>query len=217
MASESPRSYKKLSYKPEISDGIRTPELHKLIEFGKREKMISFIKKIKNQSLLNESINIKNGSGKTALHVAASVGDHDGTKILLENGAEIEATDRNGETPLHSTARYASYKVMKLLLQHSSNVNAQSNSQQTPLHLAVKGLSTQNVSYKVRGFMCIRLLISFGADPRFKNDANKTAREEIDELVSLFYTESCKTQNENVMALLGKKWMTAHFAYFVKT
>jgi len=66
----------------------------------------------------------------TPLYYAAYNVDPVMTKLLLENGAEVNALDYQGETPLH-TAVYHSYpnveeegiKVIKLLIENGSDVN----------------------------------------------------------------------------------------------
>lgn len=44
--------------------------------------------------------------GKTGLHIAAMHGHYQMVEILLGQGAEINAADKNGWTPLHCAAKY---------------------------------------------------------------------------------------------------------------
>ncbi|KAL3862043.1 hypothetical protein ACJMK2_008040 [Sinanodonta woodiana] len=49
----------------------------------------------------NYDINEADASGRTALHVAACHGNEHVVRLLLENGADINARDKNDNTPLH--------------------------------------------------------------------------------------------------------------------
>ncbi len=71
-------------------------------------------------------------TGSTLLHVAASQGHMERAQLLLENGANLEAKDKQGNTPLKLTlhcmmffrARSAEYlKVAGLLLKYGAKIN----------------------------------------------------------------------------------------------
>jgi len=47
-----------------------------------------------------EEINVLNGNGNTALHMAVHAGNHHVVKFLLDNGASLEAKNSDGETAL---------------------------------------------------------------------------------------------------------------------
>lgn len=111
-------------------------------------------------------IDEKTGWGDTALHRAAACGNTGVLKLLLSNGAEINAKDRAGNTSLHlaSSSRIdiiyfgrfnamaqrtwsmmeqnartseTSLNVVRLLLDHGANVNAVNFKGETALHLSV--------------------------------------------------------------------------------
>ena len=58
----------------------------------------------------------KSAKGRTALHQAAIFGETDGIRILLDNGANIEALSTKGFTPLMSAVDYGKKDAVELLL-----------------------------------------------------------------------------------------------------
>ena len=62
-------------------------------------------------------------------------------KMLINKGAEIDATDKRGFTSLHNAAYSNNIKAVQLLIENGANVNRKSrNSHYTSLHLAsIKG------------------------------------------------------------------------------
>jgi len=74
--------------------------------------------------------------GCTALHVAAHCGSVTMTKLLLSNGAKVDAREAWDETALHIAARSGSTEVCALLLAHGADINAANASDWTPLLVA---------------------------------------------------------------------------------
>lgn len=81
---------------------------------------------------------------RTALHVAVSAGALDSVRALLEQGADVNATDRYGSTPLCQAAYghifggdlNSESEIIRLLLAHGAKVNHHSKEGSTPLFFA---------------------------------------------------------------------------------
>jgi len=74
----------------------------------------------------------------TALHNVAFCDDVESAKLLLDEHADVNATNDAGETPLHVGAEHGGTRTVRLLLGHGASVNAVSKDGVTPLHKAAK-------------------------------------------------------------------------------
>ena len=80
--------------------------------------------------------------GSTPLHFAATKGYLQVMKILIDNGANVNAKNKNGLTPLHYAVdvNYSSSrnceKVVKLLMDNGADISIKGNNGLTPLDLA---------------------------------------------------------------------------------
>ena len=74
----------------------------------------------------------------TPLHQAAQAGDIDKVRILISEGADVNAKDEFGITPLHEAAQYeyGHKDVVELLVTKGANVDAKTKQGQTALDLA---------------------------------------------------------------------------------
>ena len=61
---------------------------------------------------------------KTALHFAAIYGHVDVAKVLIQNGADVNAVDVQKCTALHRGAQKGHVDVAKVLLENGADVNA---------------------------------------------------------------------------------------------
>ena len=57
---------------------------------------------------------------RTPLHKAVCGGHIDIVRLLVENGAEVNARDGNDETPLHKAAERGYIEVVRLLVENGA-------------------------------------------------------------------------------------------------
>ena len=75
-----------------------------------------------------------------SLHYAASKGQIESLRILIEDGPKININERDEKnmTPLHHACIHGHLNIVKLLLANKARIDCRQNSQATPLHLASK-------------------------------------------------------------------------------
>jgi len=75
----------------------------------------------------------------TPLHLAAQQGDSDIVRILLEEGAMVDAVETStGYTPLHYAAGQGHSDLCELLIRFGADPDALTGNQDSPLHLAIE-------------------------------------------------------------------------------
>ncbi|CAN9196308.1 unnamed protein product [Alternaria alternata] len=108
---------------------------------------------------------VKDEGGQTALHWAVRGGSVLVMKLLLDNGANIEAKDKDSMTALHLAASEGNKAMVRLLVDLGADIEAKNKNNMTALHLAaLKGEKA-----------VVRLLVDLGADIEAKNKNNMTA------------------------------------------
>lgn len=112
-------------------------------------------------------VSILSTDGWTPLHLAAFFGKDDAARLLLNNGAPVNARSTNPmqNTPLHAAAAGKHTAAAKLLIDHGASVNARQHGGWTPLHAAA-----QNGDIELA-----KALVASGADVQSRADNNQTA------------------------------------------
>ncbi|KAH7379029.1 ankyrin repeat-containing domain protein [Cadophora sp. MPI-SDFR-AT-0126] len=95
--------------------------------------------------------------GRTPLMWAAVRADTTNLRVLIENRANVSATDCEGKTALHIAIATGSYECVKILLQYKADVNICDKFGYTPLHSAARPESLE-------GAAIIEMLCSLGAN-----------------------------------------------------
>lgn len=117
--------------------------------------------------LISRGADINKPSGKstindydTPLHSAIGDGKSAFLKMMLKNGADVNAKDGHGRTPLHRAVDYKDFKAIDVLLEHNAQPNFPDNYGQTPLHLMCLKMGRFEESIGVR---ITRTLLSKGS------------------------------------------------------
>ena len=82
-------------------------------------------------------VNVKDCYKRSALQFAALNGHVDVAKVLIQNGADVNAVNEDKETALHYAAWEGHVDVATLLIQNGVDVNAVDQWKRTALHNAI--------------------------------------------------------------------------------
>jgi uncharacterized protein len=108
------------------------------------------------------------GDGWTPLHLAAAFGAPEAVRVLLENGAQVDAVSKNPQTnqPLHAAlALGRNPETIELLLAAGANPNARQTGGFTPIFSAAAA-NRRDLA---------EILIANGADAAIQNDFGQSA------------------------------------------
>ncbi|KAK2170032.1 hypothetical protein NP493_1167g00007 [Ridgeia piscesae] len=108
--------------------------------------------------------------GLQAIHYAAKAGKVEASRMLLENGADVNATTKKGSTPLHIATLAGKPEVVKLLLKEDADVNMLSKYKDdvfSPLYMAAQ-IGHQEI---------VVLLLAHGADHTHQTANGATSRD----------------------------------------
>jgi ankyrin repeat protein len=100
-------------------------------------------------------------TGNTPLHIATCAGNLPMAKLLLKNGADVDARCHLGSTALHDAY---SPEMIDLLITQGATVDAQNNKGATPLHFSVE----------CEDFVTVEALLSNNARIDIENKAGET-------------------------------------------
>lgn len=112
-------------------------------------------------------VNSRDSSGHTALLLSAQYGYSELDEIftlLLNKGADIDATNADGVTPLMASTNRNDTRAAIFLLAHQANVNLRNKEGDTALHIAAAGLHTE----------IVKALLASGAEVDARDAQGKT-------------------------------------------
>ena len=99
------------------------------------------------------------------LHWAASNGEAETVKILLDYSIDANVHDMWGNSPLHATLRSSETEAAKILMEYGADVNARNNEGQSPLQLAIEEDSSVDM---------VMLLLERGANTKLRDSSGTT-------------------------------------------
>lgn len=151
--------------------------LHLAAEFYSEEVMNAII-------AMKPELDLKDGFGNTALHVAVKNNNYYAVEKLLDAGASKDIKDKNGMTPIMSALLLKSddkifnnYTYITLLHNSGAGLFNTDNDGNTMLHIAVAN-DIDNV------INVVNYLIDNGMETNVKNKFNKTALQIVNEKVA---------------------------------
>lgn len=112
----------------------------------------------------SELVDLRNSRENTPLFYAIDRGSPDIVQVLLDKGADINASNVNGETPLHQAITTDNIVISNMLISRGSNIEAKDKQDNTPLHHCVFWNASETA----------RLLVDNGALIDSKNRSGRT-------------------------------------------
>ncbi len=88
--------------------------------------------------------------GWPLINIASMLGELAIISQLLDQGADINATDSMGNTALHRAAGKGQLKTVKLLISRGSNINAVNSNNQTALYIAASTGQIKTIQYLIK-------------------------------------------------------------------
>jgi len=127
--------------------------------------------------------NNKDSLGNTPLHNVWLV---ENIRILLKNGANVNAVNNNGDNALIKRLYHRSKKEnIKALIKGGINLNYKTKRGETALHIMTRN------SFYPEGREIMKLIIEAGADLTIKDKYGKTAKQQLESHIS-FYKDGKK-------------------------
>ena len=125
------------------------PEKYTPIHLAARCGSADILDKLLNYVKQPSDLDLRNKDGDTALHIA--IGENSLAKVamLLNNEADLLATNTRGKSPIHIAAQCATAYILDTLLNHleqPSDLILRDTYGDTPLHLAVESSSSTKVA-----------------------------------------------------------------------
>lgn len=119
------------------------------------------------------TVNCRDGQGNTPLIQAVDGGHEVICKILLDQGAQVDADD-NGQTALHLAAERGHVGIGKMLLAYGANINAYTRlTGQTPYHIACENNREAFINLLKESGADVQLLVHKPSPAQLQQELNK--------------------------------------------
>lgn len=168
-------------------------------------------------------LNERNTGMEIPMFKAATHNSMEGVKYLIENGADVNAVDKDGKTPLHAVAGEAfNDEMVKALVEYGANVNATDKKDETPLHkvarkkipesLAGKPPPQPVASRKSPNSVPSKKVPHYEADKETDKGANKSTNKKADKNQTMKIVECLVQNGANVNAINRQGKTPLHLA-----
>ncbi|ANB59930.1 ankyrin repeat domain-containing protein [Anoxybacteroides amylolyticum] len=117
------------------------------------------------QMINKQTVKERDKDGNTPLHYAIDSGDIELVRLLVQHGADVNATNEAGTTPLMKAAQFGQTEIVKFLYAHGADINRTDDQGETALSKAVEGNQVATVQF----------LLQAGANVNIKTTIGKTA------------------------------------------
>ena len=143
-----------------VQDENHETPLHTSSSYGHLQNVRLLLK-------LGANVMAKNVHGQIPLHRVSqcqyfSEENVDVTRLLLQQGTDVNSRDKNQATPLHFASFRGHFEISLALLDHGADINARNADGQTPLHRV-----PMSIESRYSGYNCHRvaeLMLERGAD-----------------------------------------------------
>ncbi|KAG6991162.1 hypothetical protein G7Y79_00056g090430 [Physcia stellaris] len=140
------------------------------IHFAARYGSDDILDKLLNYVEQPSDIDLYDGGGNTALHIAVQSSSSTKVAALLEKQADLLVKNAIGRTPIHSAAQYGTPEILDLLLgyvKQTCDLDLRDKDGNTALHLAIKAGDPDNAKMLLKkgADLTIHVVDGFGRTP----------------------------------------------------
>jgi len=166
------------------------PLLHVAVSLGRKDCVETLV-------YYGADTNEVDSYGLTPLHHAASNCFDDIAKVLLENGADVNARERDTNcTASCAAATRGDLRLLQVLVENSANINLAERSGMTPLHWACQLGNEPMVKYLLENNADLNVRDNSNSTPIFRAKAEKRT-----EIIKLLEAHLCKINNITTLPL----------------
>ena len=128
----SPQSHIRLSLSCEISCPLIVPSTFEIVRLT-RNGSVDDVRELLSKGRVAPTIITSHGI--SLLHIAVRANHIELVKLLLREGADVNASEEDGETPLHwATAQKDGYEIARTLVENGADIGNVTVDGRTPLH-----------------------------------------------------------------------------------